>query len=189
MKKVLFFLLCFATIQAQQLTTSQNVYNVESGSLTLTGTASATLYFTFPPPDGTESFRRIAISSTLPTFSIAYGDLKTFETWGDAGVTVVLDSTVKQESDSFYSYIRPLFPDYSKSTWYVSTNDTTFLNFGSVAPQAQSTIGYLDWSHGYPYTATLCNELWPFKGFTWTVGQVSNDVATSATIVYWTITH
>jgi len=153
-------------------------------TVTCDSTDSTTIYVSFPPASGINSSHRTAISATAFTSASAQAIHQDFVATGDVYISVVTDTSTIEESDSMFAYIKPYFYDATKATWYAVNADKGYLVFDTAGTYIQSTVDYLDWTHGSGYGACLSNELWPCSGFTLTIGQRTYNNAGAASTFY-----
>jgi hypothetical protein len=123
------------------------------------------VYVVFPPPLGAKAVESIPLGVYSPPTTASQVTNKEFSTSGDVGISLVTDLTGADESDSLAMWIKPLFWDQTKGSWYPSMNDSTFLVWGTVGTYTSTTKTYFNWADGGAYTLTLSGELWPFAGF------------------------
>jgi len=174
MRFILFIMLLsvFAIAQTAAILTE---VEPEFYTLNLDSTETATVYYIFPPPQGQQSPRRTAISETAPTSSSSQATYQVYNANGAFTISIVTDSVTADESDSLYAFIRPLFYDSGKSSFYLSTNDTLFLIFDTPQSYIATSADYLNWTHGNLYSSMLGPYLCPAAGFGLTFVQTAND--------------
>ena len=149
------------TIVPQYITVSLAGKAIPSGSLGRT----TYVYVVFPPPDGAGSSEASPIREGAFGSGAAQAKNRVYSTSGDVGLSMVTDETGVDESDSLAMWIKPLFYDATKTTWYTSANDSTFLVWGTRGTYTATTKTYFDWASGGAYYIPLSGELWPCAGF------------------------
>jgi len=176
--------LLFGIGYGQQKVESLDVIQPEFTTVTLDSTATSSVYYIFPPPAGINSGNRTAISTTAPTSASAQAKNLEFNASGALTISIVTDTLTAEESDSLYVSVASLIYDDNKATWYASNNDVFYLDLDTQGTYTNSSVQYLDWTHGTCYTADLGGEIMPAAGIKVTFGAYQNDTATSDTKLY-----
>jgi hypothetical protein len=149
------------TIVPQYLTVTLAGKAIPTGGLGRT----TYVYVPFPPPDGVASWGHTPIREGAMSSGAAQAKDRLYSTSGDVGLSMVTDLTGTDESDSLAMWIKPLFYDLTKGTWYTSANDSVFLIWGTIGTVTSSTKSYFNWANGGAYTLSLSGVLQPFAGF------------------------
>lgn len=140
-------------------------------NVSITNTASATVYVLFPDASGTWY-----LSETLPTKYYSSPVRRPLQWWASGDAYLFLEPNAStgmaaDETDSLTAYIQPLVWDEYDQEFALATVDKTYLVFDTANTYTSTSADWLDWTTGLEYGCLLTGELWPTAGFAITLTQ------------------
>jgi len=174
MRKILILLsLLSGFLFAQTNVYTADVTQSKYLAVTLDSTETAVLYLLWE--EAGQGGADFYLSETAPTGIYNQPTNKPSITKGGMTISLVMDSTTAQESDSLYAYVQSYNWNDSKSAYYSSVNDTLFLDFDTPGTYTGTSLDYLDWTHNNMYTADVGGEIMPGSGLKISLVQLAND--------------